>query len=146
MKNLDWPPVWLIAFMALTWVLVRLVPGLAITLPFQGAIGTALIVLGIAITVVLEMTRAKTTVVPRRDPNALVTTGIFRFSRNPIYLSDWIMLLGWIILWGAVLALPLLWVFPKVIQKRFIDGEEAKMRAHFGQTFEDWAKKTRRWI
>ncbi len=148
MRKIDWPPVWLLGCMALTWVIAWLFPGLAIAVPGQVLVGLVLIGIGVMISIlaVQEMARAKTTVIPRRDPNALVTSGIFRLTRNPIYLSDWIMLLGWIVLWGAVLALPLLWVFPRIITKRFIEGEEEKMRAHFGDQFEAWAKRTRRWI
>ena len=148
MKSIDWPPVWLLGCMVLTTLLAWWFPSLAFAIEGQVMIGLILIGVGVAISIlaVQEMARAKTTVIPRRDPNALVTTGIFRFSRNPIYLSDWIMLLGWIILWGAVLALPLLWLFPRVITRRFIEGEEAKMRAHFGDQFDSWAQKTRRWI
>ncbi len=49
-----------------------------------------LFVAGLLLTVLAmtEMARAKTTIIPRKDPNALVTSGIFRFTRNPIYLGD----------------------------------------------------------
>ncbi len=144
----DWPPVWLLIAMYTVWALDHLFARLSLHFPGQGPIGLGLIGAGIVMTLLaaLEMRRARTTLVPRRDPNALVTTGIFRFTRNPIYLSDWIILLGWIVFWGSILGLPLLWLFPKVIVKRFITGEEAKMRAHFGDRFEDWARRTRRWI
>ncbi len=148
MRRIDWPPVWLLGFMAATWGLARLFPGLAVAVRGQVLAGLVLIGIGVLISVlaVQQMARARTTVIPRRDPNALVTSGVFRVTRNPIYLSDWIMLLGWIVLWGAVLALPLLWLFPRIITRRFIEGEEERMRAHFGDRFEDWANRTRRWI
>ena len=147
-KILDWPPVWLLLSMFVAWGLARYAPLLAFEFPGHREIGLGLIGLGVLMMTLaaLEMMRARTTVVPRRDPNALVTTGLFRFTRNPIYLADWVILLGWIIYLGAPLALPLLWVFPKIIEKRFITGEEARMRDHFGEKFDEWAKKTRRWI
>ena len=147
-RVLDWPPVWLLIAMFVTWGLARYLPGLTLSFPGQRPLGLLLIAAGLLITILaaLEMRRARTTVVPRREPSALVTGGVFRFSRNPIYLSDEIMLAGWILLWGAVPALPLLWLFPKIIEKRFIRGEEEKMRARFGEEFDEWARRTRRWI
>jgi hypothetical protein len=54
-----------------------------------------------------QMTLARTTVIPRRNPSALVTGGLFAWSRNPIYLADAIILTGAILWLDAVLALPL---------------------------------------
>ena len=144
----DWPPVWLLLSMFVAWGIARYLPALTLDVPGQSWLGRGLIALGVALMVLAawEMRRARTTIVPRRDPSALVTSGIFRFSRNPIYLGDELVLAGWIVLLGAPLALPLLWVFPKLIVKRFIRGEEEKMRAHFGEDFERWAARTRRWI
>ncbi len=147
-KLFDWPPVWLLISMFVAWGIARYVPALVFEFPGQEWIGGALIALGVALMVLAawEMRRARTTIVPRRDPSALVTSGIYRFSRNPIYLGDELVLTGWIVLLGAPLALPLLWVFPQIIVKRFIRGEEEKMRAHFGAEFDRWAARTRRWI
>ena len=147
-KLLDWPPIWLLGMMAVVYLIAHLWPGVTVAFAARGWAGGALIVAGLLISALAawEMTRAHTTVVPRKDPSALVTSGVFRFSRNPIYLSDELMLLGWIVLWGAVLALPLLVIFPWIITKRFIEGEEARMRAHFADQFESWAKQTRRWL
>ncbi len=147
-KFLDWPPVWLLICMFVAWGAARYLPWAVVEFPGQRAIGGGLILLGLLLSLLAawEMHRARTTIVPHRAPEALVTRGVFRFSRNPIYLSDWIMLLGWIILWGALAALPLLWVFAKIIEKRFIRGEEERLRARFGERFEDWSRRTRRWI
>ncbi len=147
-KILDWPPVWLLLSMFVAWGLARYLPSLTIDFVGQREIGFGLMGLGLLIMTLaaMEMLRAHTTLVPRRDPDALVTTGLYRISRNPIYLADWIVLFGWIVYLGVPLAFPLLWVFPKVIEKRFIAGEEARIRDHFGEKFDDWAKKTRRWI
>lgn len=148
MKALDYPPVWLIGAIAITWALVYFFPQTQVSLPAQKLVaqtllGAGLVLMGLA---VFEMTRAKTTIIPRYDPNALVTSGIFRFTRNPIYLGDLLVLGAGIFWWGSVSALPLLWIFKNTIENRFINGEEAKMTEHFGADFEKWAKKTRRWI
>lgn len=148
MKALDYPPVWLVGALAITWALVYIFPQTQVSLPAQELVaqtllGAGLVLMGLA---VFEMTRAKTTIIPRHDPNALVISGIFRFTRNPIYLGDLLVLGAGIFWWGSVSALPLLWIFKSTIENRFINGEEAKMTEHFGADFEKWAKKTRRWI
>ena len=148
MKQLDLPPIWLAASLIIAWALSWLVPMLTIEFSGQWALAlisflSGAILMGLA---ALEMSRARTTIVPRQDPKALVTSGVFRLSRNPIYLGDWLVLMAAILWWGVWIALPLLWVFPRIIDSRFIGGEEAKMREHFDDNFEKWAAKTRRWI
>jgi len=148
MKRIDLPPVWLAGFLLIAWDLTRIFPQTRATIPFQGQMAAALFIVGMLLTVLalLEMARAKTTIVPRKDPNALVTSGVFRLSRNPIYLADLVFLGAGIMLWGSVAGLPLLWLFPRLIQRRFIDDEEEKMRQFFGKEYDDWTQRTKRWM
>jgi len=148
MRVLDIPPVWLIVALIGVWGLATYVPGATVHWGWLRPLAMALFAAGLVLMglAVIGMQRARTTFIPRREASALVTGGVFRFSRNPIYLGDWLVLLAAIFWWGAVLALPLLWVFPKVIEKRFITGEEDALRAKFGDQYEAWAKKVRRWV
>jgi protein-S-isoprenylcysteine O-methyltransferase Ste14 len=93
-----------------------------------------------------QMLLARTTVIPRRNPSALVTTGVFSLSRNPIYLADAMILSGAVLWMDAILALPLVAVFVWLIETRFIRDEEARLTAAFGPEFDLWAARTRRWI
>jgi protein-S-isoprenylcysteine O-methyltransferase Ste14 len=115
---------------------------------FGDLAGVWLVGLGVLITLLAaaQMALAQTTIIPRRDPSALVTSGLFAWSRNPIYLSDLIILLGAILWLDAVLALPLLAGFVWLIQTRFIRDEEARLTAAFGPEFDLWAARTRRWF
>jgi protein-S-isoprenylcysteine O-methyltransferase Ste14 len=148
MKWLDLPPVWLAASIAIAWAMAGATPGLTVLFPGQRALAVLLALAGLLLMVlaVWTMVRARTTFVPRRDPAALVTSGVFRLSRNPIYLADILMLLAAILWWGAVIALPLVPLLAWIIRRRFIDGEERRVRAGFGQEYEAWAAKTRRWL
>ena len=146
LELLDLPPVWLVAHVTVAWGLSLVSPSV-FGVAGQG-VGVALIGLGVIITLgaAAQMVLARTTVIPRRDPQSLVTHGLFAWSRNPIYLSDAIMLLG-VILWlDAVLALPLLAGFVWLIQTRFIKDEEARLTLAFGPEFDLWAARTRRWF
>jgi protein-S-isoprenylcysteine O-methyltransferase Ste14 len=88
MKWIDLPPVWLGAFVALGWVQAEWWP-----VGSFGAFGDwagALLVatgLALAIAAAVEFRRARTTIIPHEEPSAIVTSGVYRLSRNPIYLG-----------------------------------------------------------
>jgi protein-S-isoprenylcysteine O-methyltransferase Ste14 len=143
---IDLPPVWLAAHLVAAFLLSLVSP--AVFAGLASLAGLWLIGLGLAVTVlaVAQMALARTTVIPRRDPSSLVTTGLFAWSRNPIYLSDLIILFGAILWLDAILALPLLAGFAWVIETRFIRDEEARLAAGFGPAYDLWAAHTRRWF
>jgi len=146
LSEIDIPPSWLALHVAAAWLLSYLSPALFGAL--GGWFGKALVALGalIMVVAVAQMALHRTTIIPRRDPSALVTSGLFRLSRNPIYLADAIILLGAILWLDAVLALPLVLSFTWLIQTRFIRDEEARLTLAFGPEFDLWAMRTRRWI
>lgn len=146
-KFVDLPPVWLMVFIAGVWAVGRVLPfALFGAAGDVAAVILGLIGAGLFASALWEMGRARTTVIPHRAPSALVTTGIFGWTRNPIYLGDVAFLLA-VILWlDVVLALPLVAGFVAVIRRRFIEDEEARLRAAFGGAFEDWARQVRRWL
>lgn len=148
MRWLDLPPVWLAGFLALVWAVSRALPGLATAFGWQPFAAMAFLFGGAALMglAAFEMARARTTIIPHRQPAALVRTGVFRLSRNPIYLGDMLVLAAAILWTGAVVALPILWVFKRVIEARFIRPEETRLNDAFGDSFRDWTKVTRRWI
>ncbi|MGB3179474.1 MAG: isoprenylcysteine carboxylmethyltransferase family protein [Albidovulum sp.] len=144
-KDVDFPPVWLAGFAAAGGLIGRIWP---IETEVNLSLGLVLIVLGAVLVViaVLQMMFARTSIIPRRDPDALVMNGLFRLSRNPIYLGDALILTGLYLSWDALIALPLVAVFMVVITQRFILGEEARLQAHFGEAFEAYCARVRRWI
>lgn len=147
MKWLDLPPLWLGLFLGAVWLLGRLVP----FHPFGAAgdvlaAGLAVIGLGLMALAVAEMARAKTTVLPHREAARLVTTGVFRLTRNPIYLGDAALLCAAILWWDVPVALPLVPLFLTVIRERFIRDEEARLRSGFGPDFDIWSLRVRRWL
>nr|WP_249219295.1 isoprenylcysteine carboxylmethyltransferase family protein [Loktanella sp. SALINAS62] len=111
-------------------------------------LGTALLVAGIALMIVAAMTliRARTTVIPHREPDALVDHGIYALSRNPIYLADAIILTGLALRWQAPLGLLLVPVFVWWITRHFIIAEEQRLQRGFGAAFAKYCARTRRWV
>lgn len=146
LRDIDIPPTWLAMHFVVAWGLSYLSP--AIFGQAGDWAGKALVGIGVLVMAgaILQMTLHRTTVVPRRDPSALVNGGLFRLSRNPIYLGDLLILVGAILWLDAVLALPLALSFPWLIQTRFIRDEEARLTAAFGPEFDLWAARTRRWL
>ncbi|MBV0911714.1 methyltransferase family protein [Anianabacter salinae] len=145
MKWIDLPPVWLALHLAGVWIIAKLWP---VPLGAYAYGGWALVLFGLFLmaAAVAEMGRARTTVIPHRQPQALVTSGIFRFSRNPIYLGDVLVLVGSTLILSAPLGLILVPVFAVILTRRFILPEEDRLRAGFGTAFDAWSRKTRRWL
>jgi protein-S-isoprenylcysteine O-methyltransferase Ste14 len=149
MNRLNLPPVWLAGFIAAAWGMARIwaplgdAPGWALLWP-----GWALIAAGIALAVwsAVAFRRARTTIVPHQNPSALVETGPYRFSRNPIYLADLAILAGAILILGAPLALILLVPFQQVLLRLFILPEEAVLARELGQPYLDFKARIRRWV
>jgi len=147
MKWLDLPPIWLLGALGLAWGAGHLLPTPALG-AWGGWVGPLLVLFGLLLTVaaVARLARARTTIVPHRPPAALVTDGIFRWSRNPIYLADVLFLAGAVLYWGPAAPLVLVPALAWVLRVRFILPEEGRLRAAFPRAFEAYADRTRRWI
>ena len=146
LQDIDIPPSWLMLHIGAAWLMSLISP--SVFGSWGAAVGKVLVLGGgaLMLAAVAQMVLARTTVIPRRDPSALVTGGVFGWSRNPIYLGDAILLTGAILWLDAVLALPLVAIFMALIQKRFIRDEETRLTLAFGAAFDLWASRTRRWF
>lgn len=143
MKWIDLPPVWLCLCVAMAWVSpVTFVPGAWAGLGWIALAGGGILTAA----AVMAFQKARTTIIPRQAPAALITGGIFQQTRNPIYLADVLFLTGLSLIWGSVVGLVLVPIFAIFLQSRFILGEEAKLREAFGETYEAYAIRVRRWI
>lgn len=149
MRWIDVPPVWLIAFAALAWAQARYMAlGLSLESGLTDLLSGVLIGGGLlmAVLAIVEFRRHKTTVIPHETPTAMVQTGIYKRSRNPIYVGDVLILAGLILRFDAVLSLVLVPVFVWVLERRFILPEEDRLRRQFRTDFARYERKTRRWI
>lgn len=148
MRNIP-PPLWALLALAATYGL-SLLPGLS-TLPIWPTrpLGLVLIVAALAVlfTAMLQFRIANTQLLPTSaSNNALVTSGIFAFTRNPMYLAMTLICLGGALWFGRpvmVLAPALMFAVANWV---FIPFEETKMRRQFGEAFDAYCKRVRRWI
>jgi protein-S-isoprenylcysteine O-methyltransferase Ste14 len=102
--------------------------------------------IGLDVAAMLEMRRHRANILPHRAATALVTTGPFALSRNPIYLGNTALLAGaglafgspWLIIAAAVAA--------QAVTILAIRREEAHLSARFGDAWAAYAKRTPRWL
>ena len=116
--------------------------------PATAILGAAVLVAGLALDVagVATVIANRTTIVPHRPVKKLVTHGIYRFSRNPMYTGLAIVVAG-----GALLAgtwWPLLTLVPALVAVRHlvIKPEETYLAERYGPVYAEYRRKTRRWL
>ncbi len=145
------PPVALALLVgAAMWGVAVWVPGLAGPLPRLPAVALLLVLAGalVALLGVASFRRAKTTVNPTTPgaASALVDSGIYRYSRNPMYLGLLLVLAGWGLWLAHALALLGLPAFVVYMNRFQIAPEERALTAVFGDAFAAYRHKVRRWI
>lgn len=144
------PPLIALTVAVLMWGIAPLVPAAALPLPRSAMLAfvVAVVGVGIALVGVLQFWRASTTINPHTPQKSeqLVEHGIYRFSRNPMYLGLAVVLLAWALYLTNALPLLLIPGFIVYINRFQILPEERHMRALFGQPFDEYAARVRRWI
>lgn len=118
--------------------------------PGQGAVAVSLIVLGFVIAAagVAEFRRHKTTVNPLEPSrsSSVVRTGIYRYTRNPMYLGMALVLLGVAVFWASAPGSAIVAAFCFYIQRFQIVPEERALQRLFGEEFASYRSRVRRWI
>lgn len=104
--------------------------------------------LGFGLAGVASFIRAKTTLDPKQpaDASKLVTSGIYRFTRNPMYLGILCMLIAWGLYLGNILSLLFSIAFVLYIHSYQIRPEERLLQEKFGADFISYKSKVRPWI
>lgn len=97
---------------------------------------------------VLRYFRRRTTIQPNKldQMSTLVTDGVNRYSRNPMYLAMLLLILSAGLYWGTFLVLIAAPAFVLVINKMQIEPEEEALEAIFGQEYLDYKQRVRRWM
>jgi len=90
--------------------------------------------------------KQKTTVKPNEKPTALIETGVFKISRNPMYLGMALILIGAGFILGSITSFIGVVLFVAAMEITFIPQEEKKLQEEFGEKFEYYKEKVRRWL
>ena len=145
------PPVaQVIIFAIAMWVLSTAFPGFYLAIPGAQVAVLFFLVAGSAVALlgVREFSKAGTTVDPRfpEKANNLVLGGIYRYTRNPMYLGLFLLLLGWACYLRHGLPFLVLPLFVAYMNRFQIKPEERHMIQRFGDDFSAYAARVRRWI
>jgi len=116
--------------------------------PATGVVGVAVLGAGLALALagVAQVLRHRTTIVPHHPVSALVTTGAYRLSRNPMYTGLALAYLGGALLadsWWPLATLPFALL---AVRRIVIDPEERYLAGCFGQTYTAYRARVRRWL
>ena len=143
--KITFPPVILLASIVLQIILLFSFP---ISVDLSSLLGLILILSGISLVFVSLrfMRKMKTTFIPDGTPEVLISSGPFRFSRNPIYLGMLTILVGVAFLMSSLSAIIIAFVFGTIINFTWIAHEEKKLHELFSEDWENYSSKVRRWI
>ncbi len=144
------PIVQLLVCAVLAWALAKFTPQLAFGAPFWVYAGYGLVAAGIFLLALalLAFARAGTTVNPLVPEQAetLVTTGLYRFTRNPMYLAMALILIGGALSLSNIAALAAPTIFVSAMTVLQIKPEERALQSVFGDAFTAYRERTRRWL
>lgn len=94
----------------------------------------------------LRFQKAKTSIVPVRPTTALVTSGPYRFTRNPMYLGMAVLYVALALAFGVIWALAFLPAVLLVVDRLVIAREERELEGLFGDPYRDYRRNVRRWL
>lgn len=108
-----------------------------------GFIAVGIIIIG---SKAVAFRKAETTIIPFQESSSLLVTGLYRYSRNPMYVGMVAILIGVATLTGSLSPFigPILFV--PVLNARVIQHEEVMLEDQFGQSYRDYKSRVRRWI
>lgn len=144
------PPIVALFFAGVAWAFARATPALALPLPLRAAVAIALALAGLGCVVagVREFRRASTTIHPLKPENAsaIVSSGIFGITRNPMYLGLVLVLVAWAAFLSSPAALVGAAGLALYLTRFQIVPEERVLATKFGDAYADYAARVRRWI
>lgn len=144
------PPVVMLVIALGMWAVARVLPMQLLAEEHRLVLGVALGFVGVVASLagIRAFRHAQTTADPRKpaDTTALVTSGIYRYSRNPMYLGVLLVLAGWAVLLGNPVSALGVVVYVLYITRYQIYPEERQLLKIFGAAFLNYKATVRRWI
>lgn len=147
-KRIIYPPIWLVIGLLSVFSLAEFLPSPSFLSAAAQVVGSIVIFVGLLLLLLAGnlFKRADTDMIPFKNVSALVTTGIYRYTRNPMYLGMAAILLGCGLTVGAAASLLVAPVFMVIIEIRFIRPEEAMLLDLFPEQFAQYRTDVRRWL
>jgi protein-S-isoprenylcysteine O-methyltransferase Ste14 len=142
------PPFIYLGGLAVGFGLEALLPGASLSGVVQWGLGGVLLVAGVVLLASFNtlFQRTGTAVEPWKPTTAIVTSGPYRFTRNPAYLGMALVYLGIAVMSQALWALVPLPFVLAVINNAVIRREERYLERKFGQEYLDYKRTVRRWV
>lgn len=143
-----YPPVILLTCLLLQFALHKLAPVATVVPAPWNLAGIALIVAGVLVIVMpaTAFSRAGTTIKPFKESSTLVRGGMYRVTRNPMYLGMLTALTGAAIIFGTLSTFIAPILFVPILNVRVIRHEEAMLEDQFGEDYREFRRSVRRWI
>ena len=143
--------------MPTSWLLIALLAMLALRLVIPGPqmvpvpwnlLGLMPVALGIWINLAAdkEIHLTNTTVKPYEEPSALITEGVYGFTRNPMYLGFAAILSGVAVLLAGWIPVVVVIAFIGLMQVMFIRPEEESLARNFGNAWQEYKQRVRPWL
>ena len=149
-NRIPWPPIIYVAVLIAAFALNRLVPLRWYDGAYWGwaPIGAVLAVIGFAVAIagVMAFRHHGTPLDPTARAEALATTGIYGWSRNPMYLGMTVLFVGLGLAFASEWLVILALAMPIALQKLAIEREERHLVARFGDAWRAYAARVRRWL
>ena len=132
------------------WLLARQLPQAAIHIPraLPVTVAFTLAAVWLGVKAILDFRRHSTTVHPQHPEKAstVVADGVYRYTRNPMYLALAVLLLAWAVRLGNLAAFAGVPVFLAYLTQFQIKPEERALAEKFGASYREYTGKARRWI
>jgi protein-S-isoprenylcysteine O-methyltransferase Ste14 len=142
------PPTYLLASIIAMLLLHFLLPVARIIAAPWNLSGIVILIAGVAVNIMADnlFHKVGTTVRPFEESTTLVTAGLYRFSRNPMYLGFVFILIGAAIVCGSLTPFLVTILFAVLMDREFIAHEEKILARKFGSAWQEYEAKTRRWL
>lgn len=142
------PPAYLFIALSGMMLLNLFFPVLELIPAPWNAAGLLPLALGVALNLIANkaLVRSGNPIKPFETPLKFVTGGVYRVSRNPMYLGMVLILTGIAFLLATLTPFIIVPVFAVVIDRIFIDAEEAVLEERFGDRYRQYRREVRRWL
>lgn len=142
------PPIWLMGTMIVMYLFNGFAPGMMLFTDAFIPVGQVLILAGFTLVFATArmFKKAQTPLKPFTPVKALLVKGPFRYSRNPVYLGMFIMLVGWAVYLGGLTPWLMVGLFIWMIRRFWVLREEEQMEKTMGDAYLAYKQEVRRWL